>query len=483
MSDELDNSPMAKLPDQGSTLYVYVLSCVAAVGGLLFGFDIGIINGAIIFIEEQFHLDSAEKGFTVGCVMIGCIFGALFAGILSDKFGRKKVLIGTALGYALSALFSTIPTSWSLLIAARFFVGLAVGVSSMVSPMYIAEISPARIRGRLVAINQMTIVTGILLSYLSNWVLLDIGQPECGSQLLTSLDNSFRSMFGFDGFTNWRWMLGSETIPAIVLFIGLLFVPESPRWLTKKGKEGRALNTLARVGGREHAKEEMRDIKMTLAMESEDGSVFQLLQPGLRYALLIGVALAIFQQFSGINNVIFYANDIFIKAGLAKSSFGVTIMVGCVNFVITLMALVVIDKLGRKPMLLIGAAGTCIGMILTTLVFQLESIPDHLVIYPIFFYVASFSFGLGPTVWVVMAEIFPTDIRGRAMSIATFSLWISCYAIAQTFPYFFKRFEYNTFWGFAVTCGIMFLFVMFYVIETKGKTLEEIERSWRIGKQ
>ncbi|UCD28980.1 MAG: sugar porter family MFS transporter [Planctomycetota bacterium] len=469
-----------QLPERGSIVYAYVLSCVAAVGGLLFGFDIGIINGAIEFISVEFHLDSMMEGFTVGCVMIGCIFGAMFGGFLSDKFGRKKVLIGTAIGYTLSAMCSAIPQTWTQLIIARFVGGLAVGVSSMVSPLYIAEISPARKRGRLVALNQMTIVTGIMLAYLSDWLLLDVGRPECGSQIITSLDASFRSLFGLAGNTNWRWMLGSETIPAVGLLIGLFFVPDSPRWLTKHGKEAGAMRTLARINGREQAGVEMEDIKLTLAMEEEKGSVFQLLKPGLRFALLIGVALAVFQQFSGINNIIFYATKIFKEAGMDKTASIATVIVGFTNCVLTVIALAVIDKLGRKPMLLIGAAGTCIGMILTTLAFQIESLPPIYVLAPVLFYVASFSFGLGPTVWVVMAEIFPTDIRGRAMSIATFSLWFSCYAIAQMFPYLFEIFKEYAFYGFAATCAMMFFFVWFVVIETKGKTLEEIERSWRI---
>jgi len=530
-SQDVLNKDLGQLPERGSIIYAYFLSCVAAVGGLLFGFDTGVISGAIEFIKDEFSLTTLQQGFTVSIVMIGCIFGAMFGGFLSDKYGRKKVLIGTAIFYAISAICSAVPELLPVqapltyitdkifallyfiidifpagtreylhdkfalfhntivlsplpLVFARFMGGLAVGVSSVVSPLYIAEISPARIRGRLVALNQMAIVTGILLSYVDNLLLIDIG-PDCKNAVLVGLDKAFRNCFDITGGTNWRWMLGAEALPAVILLCGLFFVPESPRWLTKRGLGDRGKAILARIGGRRHAHEEIEDIKMTLAMEEKKGSLFQIFKPGLRFALLIGVSLAILQQITGINIVIYYAPKIFLKAGFdnAGSAFWATVLVGTTNCVMTIIALAVIDKLGRKPLLMIGSAGMGISLVAASIALQSETIAPQWIILPICTYTASFAFGLGPTVWVVMAEIFPTDIRGRAMSIATLSLWVSCFLVSLTFPYFLEHFAEKTFFGYAMVCVFMFFFVIFIVRETKGKTLEEIERSWRIGKQ
>ncbi|UCD27304.1 MAG: sugar porter family MFS transporter [Planctomycetota bacterium] len=471
----------ALLNEKGSIVYAYILACVAAVGGLLFGYDIGVISGAIDFVKINFELNEHWEGFTAACAMIGCIFGALLAGILSDKYGRKKVLIGTAFLYALSALWSALPHSWAELVLARFVGGLAVGISAMVSPMYIAEISPARIRGRLVAINQLAIVCGMNLSYIANWLLVNVGQPECPSAVMTALDNRLRSWFGFDGDTNWRWMFGAEAIPSIALFFGLFFVPESPRWLTKQGWAERALRILARIGGRQHAREEMEEIQLTLAMEEEKGSVFQLLKPGLRTVLFIGIALAILQQISGANTVLFYAPKIFQKIGYqeSESAFWNTVLVGTTFVICTLIALAVIDKMGRKPLLMIGAAGMSLSLVLMGLLPRYESISDKWTLAAILAYIALYAVSLAPVVWVLLSEIFPTDIRGRAMSIATFGLWVSCYAVTQTFPYLWARFGENTFLGYAAICAFAFFFVAYIVKETKGKTLEEIERSWK----
>ncbi|MHC4443698.1 MAG: sugar porter family MFS transporter [Planctomycetota bacterium] len=473
---------LALLPEKGNVGYAYLISCVAAVGGLLFGFDTAIISGTIEFLKVQFDLSAIQKGHVAGSALIGCIVGAMIAGILSDKFGRKKVLIGTAVFYALSAWLSAVPQTLAYLIVARFIGGLAVGVSSMVSPIYIAEISPARIRGRLVALNQMAIVTGICIAYIVDWLLVDVGEPGCRWALFESLDQSFRDWFGFTGHTNWRWMFGSETLPAVVLFFGLLFVPESPRWLTKRGFPGRAMKTLSRIGGGVHAAEEMQEIQETLALEDQKHSIFQIFRPGLRFALLIGISLAILQQITGINIIIYYAPTIFLKAGFddASSAFFKTVIVGTTNCVMTIIALAVIDKLGRKPLLMIGSGGMAISLIVVSLAFQPESISPKWIIIPICTYIAFFGVGLGATVWVLMSEIFPTDIRGRAMSIATVSLWVSCYLVTLTFPYFLEKFAVKTFFGYAMINVFMFFFVWVVVRETKGKTLEEIERSWKI---
>ncbi len=452
----MSSSPaLQQLQQEGSRGYVYVVSMIAAVGGLLFGFDTGIISGAIGPVVKEFGLTDWQKGWAVSAVLVGCIIGASFAGKLSDWLGRKKILIATALLYTLSAVLSAFPRNLTELVLARFLGGLAVGLSSMVSPIYIAEIAPARIRGRLVALQQMAIVSGIALSYFISWLLVDIGP------------------------NNWRWMFASQAFPAMALFTALFFVPESPRWLTQRGEADRALSILARVGGEYHARMEMVEIEEALAQEQ--GSIWELFRPGMRIALLIGIALAVLQQISGVNTVIYYGPTILEKAGYAADSaqLWAQVLLGTTNCVCTVLALWVIDKLGRKPLLLMGAGG--MGLCLLGAVFTLPSVtisPNVKLIF-VLGYIAFFAVGLGPTVWVVMAEIFPTKVRGRAMSIATVSLWVACFAVSLTFPRLIEAYNENVFWIYLVMCAVMFLFVLVVVPETKGKTLESIERMWR----
>ena len=439
---------------EGSIAYVYLISLVAAIGGLLFGFDTGVISGAIPFIKEKFNLNAVEEGFAVSNLLIGCIIGASVAGFLSDKYGRKRILLFTALFFALSALLSAVPRNLTELILARFLGGLAVGVASMLSPMYIAEVSPARIRGKLVSLNQFTIVLGILLSYFTNWLLVDTGA------------------------SNWRWMLGIEALPAIIFFFALLLVPESPRWLIKNNRSDIAERILTRIGGMLHAKTEMREIKAALSME--EGKLSELFKPGLRKVLAVGVLLAVFQQITGINTVIYYAPKIFLSAGYesASSALLASVVVGFTNLIFTLLAIFTVDHFGRKPLLLIGLAGMGISFCVTGFAFQVQNTGSTWILIPIIAYVGFFSMSLGPVVWVLLSEIFPTKIRGRAMSIATMSLWVSCFAVAQTFPVLVENFAERTFYMFGIICFIGFVFVLSAVTETKGKSLEEIEQMW-----
>jgi len=456
----MDNTPSVPggtvtiKPDKGSTLYVYFVCIVAAIGGLLFGFDTGVISGAIPFITEHFSLNAHQEGFAVSNLLIGCILGAGFAGTLSDRFGRKKMLIFAAVFFALSGVLSALPRTFIELVSARFLGGLAVGVASMLSPMYIAEISPASIRGRLVSINQFTIVGGILLSYFTNWLIVDTGP------------------------NNWRWMLAVETIPAVIFFITLFLVPESPRWLTKQGCIDRALAILTHVGGAEHAHKEMIEIEASL--EKGEGSLSELLKPGLRFALLVGVLLAIFQQITGINTVLYYAPKIFLEAGYksANSAFLASVIVGVTNLVCTVIAIGTIDRFGRKPLLLIGLAGMGISFAFTGFAFHTEAVGGTWILIPIILYVGFFAMSLGPVVWVLISEIFPTKIRGRAMSIATMVLWISCFVVSQTFPWLVELIGEKTFYIYGAVCIFAFIFVWTMVAETKGKTLEEIESMW-----
>jgi len=441
--------------DRGSIIYVYFVSLIAAVGGLLFGFDTGVISGAIPFITEHFDLNAHQEGFAVSNVLVGCVAGASFAGALSDKFGRKKILIMTALFFTLSAILSTIPRTYIELITARFLGGLAVGVASVLSPIYIAEIAPARIRGRLVSINQFTIVFGMLLTYITNWLLVDTGPY------------------------NWRYMFLIEAPFAIIFFIALFFIPESPRWLTKQGKLDSALRILTRVGGRKHAEEEMRKIENML--QKEEGSFRELLKPGLRKALILGVILAFFSTSTGIGPVTYYAPTIFMEAGFesASSALFASIIVVLTILLCTFIVIGFVDRIGRKPLLLIGLTGMTLSMAMMGYAYQNPGIDPKLIIIPLLTFVGFFAMSLGDIVWVILAEIYPNKVRGRCMAIGTMVVWLSDFMVSQTFPWMAEIFGKGTFYMYGVICATAFGFVLLFLPETKGKTLEEIEQMWK----
>jgi sugar porter (SP) family MFS transporter len=444
----------------GSVAYVYLLAVVAALGGLLFGYDTAVISGAIGFLTEHFSLSAHGKGWAASCALVGCMVGAAGAGMLSDWLGRKKVLMIAALLFTVSAVGAALPRNLWEFVIARVLGGFAIGAASMLSPLYIAEVAPARIRGRLVSLNQLAIVGGMVVVYFVNSRIAQLG------------DDAWNQTYG------WRWMFGSGALPAVIFQFLLFFVPESPRWLTKQGHEDQAMAILARVSGPRQAEAQMDEIKTTLATET--GSITQLFESGVKTALFIAVVLAVLQQITGINVVLYYAPEIFKTAGLKTAqAISDTVIVGIVNAAFTLVAIWLIDQLGRKPLLLIGSAGMGISLGLLGGAFYLEKFEGSWVLVFTLAYVASFAMAMGPVVWVVMAEIFPTAIRGRAMSIATVCLWVSCYLVSQTFPWMLEQLKgAMTFWFYAAICGVAWVFVALYVPETKGKTLEEIERSW-----
>ena len=440
----------------GSRLYVYLVSMVAAVSGLLFGFDIAVINGAIIFLRQQFALSELQTEVAATALLVGCVAGASIAGTLSDRLGRRRILIVSALLFAVSSLGAALPRNLGEFTAARFIGGIAIGVASVLAPLYIAEVAPPAIRGRLVSLNQMAIVTGILLAYLVNWALAGVGP------------------------TGWRWMFAAAAVPSMAFFLALLGVPESPRWLSKQGRSEEAFRILSRVGGKEHAKAEVRQIEAAIAEET--GSLAELFRPGLRTALMIAVVLAVLQQVTGINTVLFYGSIIFKEhAGNAESAaIGANVLVGVVNFLSTIVALWIIDKVGRKALLIVSAAGMALAQTALGVAFLMEPRPAKLILGIILFCAASFAVGLGPGVWVMMSELFPTRIRGRAMSIATISLWLACVALTGTFLTLVKALGVSgTFWIYAVMCVVTVIFVWRVTPETKGKTLEEIEGFWK----
>ena len=442
-------------------VFVYLVASVAAVGGLLFGYDTAVIAGAIGFLQDKFHLTAAMKGWAASSALVGCIFGALFAGAASDALGRRKVLMLCAVFFLVSAVASAIPRNVTEFALARILGGLGVGAASMLSPLYIAEIAPARIRGRLVSLNQLAIVSGMLVVYFVNAGVASLG------------DGTWNVEAG------WRWMFASEALPA-ALFLGLLFfVPESPRWLVKRGREGEAHRVLARAAGPERAQTAMAEIHAALA--EEGGSPLELLRPGLRRALLIGVVLAVLQQVTGINAILYYAPEIFKRTGEGiGTALMQTVLIGAVNVSFTLVALWLVDRAGRRVLLLAGSAVMGAGLLLVGAAFHMGKLEGPWILLSILCYIAAFAASMGPVVWVVLSEIYPTRIRGRAMSVATVILWISCYAVSQTFPVLVESLgPAGTFWIYAVLNAVAFLFVLFVLPETRGRTLEEIERAWR----
>jgi sugar porter (SP) family MFS transporter len=459
---------------KGQIVYVYLLSIVAALGGLLFGYDTAVISGAIGYLQTRFDLNNVWMGWAASCALIGCIGGASIAGWMSDRYGRRSVLILSGMLFTVSAIGSAFPRSLTEFVIARIVGGVGVGIASMLSPLYIAEVAPARLRGRLVTLNQFTIVFGMLVVYFVNAMVASMG------------DEAWNIAIG------WRWMFGSETLPAILFMVLLLFVPESPRWLTKQGMPDRAMEILTRVGGAENARASMEEIKFAIAHEG--GSIKELLRPGLRMALFIGIGLAVLQQVTGINVILYYAPEIFKSAGLGSAqAINDTVIIGLVNMLFTVVAFLLVDLLGRKILLLLASFGMGVSLVLLGAAFLVESFgARHLITinlglqniqitFMLFFvltYVASFAVAMGPVVWVVISEIFPTRIRGRAMSIATVCLWISCFAVSQLFPIMLSYLQGMVFFVYAVMCVIAFVFFAIFVPETKGKTLEEIEKKW-----
>jgi len=457
---------MTKPKDSGSIAYLVGVCLVAALGGLLFGYDTGVINGSLQFVQLKFELSPAMKGFAASSALIACIFGAGFAGSLSDYLGRKKVLILSAILFLISAIGTALPQTLWQFIVFRFIGGLGVGAASMTSPMYIAEISPARIRGRMVSVNQFAIVFGMLLVYFVNYFIAGSGDQAWNTE------------------TGWRWMFGSESLPAMLLLLLMLLVPESPRWLTKKGRKDEALAILARVDGTEYAREEMVSIEETISHES--GSISQLFHPGMKLVLVLGVALAVLQQVTGINVFLYFGSDIFGKLGgeTIDAALLQQVVVGATNLVFTIIAIWAVDKLGRKPLMIIGSAGMGISLFAMGIA-GLYQAKGLWLLFFVLGYIACFALSVGPVVWVILSEIFPTKIRGRAMGIATICLWVANTVVSQTFPmmdenkFLIDVFHHGfPFFIYGTMCIVLVVFTWRFVPETKGKSLEEIEKMW-----
>jgi len=434
--------------------YLLTISLVTAIGGLLFGYDISVISGTIPFIQKVFVLTEQMKGWVVSSALIGCILGASFAGRLGDKFGRKKILLATSILFAVSAVGSGLANSIPSFVIYRIIGGLAVGGASVLAPMYIAEVSPAHMRGRMVSVNQLTIVIGIALAYYVNYFLLVTGENA------------------------WRWMLAAEAVPALLFFAALFVVPESPRWLVARNRVTEAEQVLTKVAGTDFSKFEIKEIKDSLVGNEKRGTLKDVFKKKYGFILFIGIFLAVFQQWSGINVIFFYAPDIFAKARLGvDDALFQTTLVGLTNVIFTVLAMRVIDKTGRKKLMLIGASGMAVCYLLIGLLFQTGQTESWMLLSLLIITPAFFAFGLGPTVWVVLSEIFPNKIRGVAMSVSTFALWVACYLLTLTFPVFVEWFSAaKTFWIYAVICVIGFIIILKYLPETKGVSLEKLEK-------
>jgi MFS transporter, SP family, arabinose:H+ symporter len=449
--------------------YLFFVCLVSAIGGFLFGFDTAVISGTVGFVKHQFALDALQEGWFVASALLGCIIGVGFAGILADRFGRKAILFLSALLFAVSAVGCTIAPEQVSLIVSRLIGGLGIGVASMLAPLYISEISIPQYRGRMVTLYQFAITVGILAAYCSN------------SQLL-SWSHTFSMQSEFLRWIVagevWRGMFGVGVIPALLFFVLLFFIPQSPRWLTAHGYPDKARAILARVTNEANAAREVADIQATLAQET--GSIRQLFAPGLRRALFLGVSIAVLSQLTGINVIIYYGPKIFTEAGFKVSeSLDSQVIIGIMNVVSTILALWKIDHFGRKPLLLVGTIGmmaslTCIGGF-----FYANSHDSILLVVCILLYVTFFAFSFGCVTWTLLSEIYPTHIRGRAMSLATLSLWCGTFVVGQAFPWLLETLGgAGTFLLFALMCVPAILIAWKLLPETKGKTLEEIERFW-----
>ena len=443
----------------GSRGYVYGICLVAAIGGLLFGYDTAVISGTLTSLEAKFSLDPGQVGWVAACVLLGCMAGALIAGPLSDGIGRKKALQLSALLFLVSAVGSAIPKNVDQMVIARMIGGIGVGMASLLSPMYISEIAPPKIRGRLVSVNQFMIIFGMVVVYFVN------------ARIAAAGDVPWNVEWG------WRYMFGSEVLPAGLFIVMLLFVPESPRWLVQRGRLNVAEAVLARTGGSDYARQEMQDIRAGL--DQEEGSWLELFRPGFSMALLIGVVLAVIQQTTGINVILYYTPRILETAGAgALEALDSTVLVSAVMLAFTLVAFWLVDMLGRKLLMLISTAGMGLTLLTLGLAFGWGQAKGLWVLLCLLGYVAFFSIAMGPVTWVIISEVFPNRIRGLAMSICVLVLWAVNFGVTKYFPYMLEEMQGAVFYPFAGMCGFAVCFIAFVVPETKGKTLEDIERMW-----
>lgn len=464
---------------QTNLAYLLPICLVATLGGLLFGYDTGVISGAIEPLTAKFALSDFMKGWASGCVLIGCAAGVLAVGPISDRFGRKLAMFLAALMFLASAIGTALPTHIGTFIAFRFLGGVGIGIASISTPMYIAEIAPAHLRGRLVSVNQIAIVGGIAGTAFINYFIAHArGDPAMPANQAWLID------------TGWRWMFATGLLPSVLFAVLLLLIPESPRWLMERGREDQAAAILGRVAGPDFASAER--VAIRAAISQEQGTWSELFSHRLRRPLLIGIALAVLQQVTGINVFLYFGATIFktlsaktgVDAGLLTQ---IVINGACVLF--TVIAIATVDQWGRRPLMLVGTAGMGVSLVAMGVMAQALADPaaaSQWMLLFILLYIACFGLSVGPVTWVILAEIFPTAVRGRALGLATFFLWMADYAVTQTFPlmdakgsWFVATFNHAfPFYVYAGFCAVLVVLVWWWVPETKGKSLEEIEKSW-----
>lgn len=435
-------------------VYLYFISFIAIMGGIMFGFDIAIISGAVPFIQSYFNWNELELGWGVSSLLVGAIIGSIGSGILTDKYGRRSVLLFVALFFGISCMGTALASDAVVFIVFRIIGGFSVGAASVLSPMYVAEIVPSKIRGRLVSFYQLAITFGILTSYLINYFL-----------------HSWED--------NWRWMFATGTIPSVLFFLGLFIIPESPRWLYLNGKKEEAFKILCKISGEKEALTEINEIDENLKESQKTNKSGEMSGPVVRRSLVVGFLLAVMVQVTGINTVIDYAPKILLAAGVEiKNALLQTSLIGIVNFTFTFIAILLIDKVGRKPLYLIGSAGMCVTLLLLAAGFYFE-LSSVYALVSLTLFIASFASCIGPVFWTMIAEIFPNRIRGRGVAFASFTQWIFNFLVVLIFPSVLQAIGGTTTFIFlALMCIFQLLLTRYFVPETRDKTLEEIERAW-----
>jgi sugar porter (SP) family MFS transporter len=454
-------SPPTTLPSSGeesaSSGYVIVLSAIAAISGFLFGFDTAVINGVLLFFRKQFALTSLQTEMAASSLLLGCLVGAASASLFGDRYGRKKSLLLAALLFAISALGSASANSVNVFAIARLAGGLAIGLASALTPVYIAEIAPAKNRGKLVSLNQLAIVIGILFAYLVNWELAKLGA------------------------SSWRWMLATAAVPSLGFFLGLLVIPESPRWLIARGKRAEGERTLAHIFGATAAREQVDAVER--AISTEQGSWSEVFQPEIRARLGVAIALAVFSQITGINTVLYYGSIIVsehFSGQSAGSALAANVLIGGINLIFTIVSMMFLDRWGRRAILMTASGGMAVSLAALVVSFKLPGVSPIVLLLEILVYVAFFAFGMGPGVWLYMSEIFPTKVRARAASLATSALWAGTLVVTFTFLSLVKSVGIGgTFAIYSAFSALCCGYIWKYVPETRGRTLEQIQERWR----
>lgn len=450
--------------------FVYFICIVSAMGGLLFGYDWVVIGGAKPFYELYFGItDSAsQQGLAMTVALLGCLIGAMVCGWLADRIGRKKLLIGSALVFLFSSIATGAMSTFNSFLIARFFGGIGIGIASGLSPMYIAEVAPSHIRGKLVSLNQMTIVLGILAAQITNWLIADPIPAE-----FTSADIAA----SWNGQMAWRWMFWAAAVPSVAFLVLAFFIPESSRWLVLKARNAEASSVLSRIGGMEYAQAELAAVTAANQADAQQGGLRMLFSKPMHKVLIIGIVIAVFQQWCGTNVIFNYAQEIFQSAGYAVGDVLFNIVItGVANVLFTILAIYTIDKLGRKALMIMGAGGLCGIYAILGVCYYFHVTGIGMVILVVAA-IACYAMTLGPCTWVLLAEIFPNRVRAIAVATSTFALWVGSATLTYTFPLLNNALgSYGTFWIYSAVCLAGLLFCIFMLPETKGKSLEQLEK-------